>query len=282
MGKKHKCKKCPECEAGEKWAVPTADFFSLLLALFIALFAIASVNTEKMKAVKEEFVKIYDFAAVPEAATPVINLESENKDTGEKANSRDGQSAAIGQGALLVGTPSPDSKEISDVVEKIQQEIRNAALSGSPLEQSVDGVLLKLPAYVPFKGTSAAINDVDMQLFIKRIATIINMLPPNVDVSVRGYTDSQPLPQDTVFKDNMDLSNQRALSVMRELIKNGVNPQRLSTAGFGSAKPIAPNDSEENRAKNRRVEFYIFVSNDTPLDEPKRKNILDVLGELKK
>ncbi|WP_190278609.1 flagellar motor protein MotB [Sulfurospirillum multivorans] len=71
MGKK--CKKVV-CEAGEKWAVPFADFFSLLLALFIALFAIASTNTEKMKALKEEFVKIYDYSAKPEEATPVMNM----------------------------------------------------------------------------------------------------------------------------------------------------------------------------------------------------------------
>ena len=58
-------KKCPKCEcpAGEKWAVPFADFLSLLLALFIALYALASVNIEKQKALKEEFLKIYGFEA---------------------------------------------------------------------------------------------------------------------------------------------------------------------------------------------------------------------------
>lgn len=282
MGKKHKCKKCPECEAGEKWAVPTADFFSLLLALFIALFAIASVNSEKTKALKEEFIKIYDYAAIPEAATPVMSLDSQDKETGEKADNPDGQTAVMGGGALLVGDSSSTSQDISEVVEKIQQMLQSAATNGSPLEQSVDGVLLKLPTSVLFKGTSATINDADVQLFLKRIATIVNILPPSVEVSIRGYTDNQPLPSDAAFRDNIDLSNQRASSVMRELIKNGVDAQRLSTAGFGAAKPVAPNDSEENRAKNRRVEFYIFVSNDTPLDETKRKNILDVLGELKK
>ena len=54
MSKKKKC----ECPAGEKWAVPYADFLSLLLALFIALYALASVNMEKQKALKEEFVKL--------------------------------------------------------------------------------------------------------------------------------------------------------------------------------------------------------------------------------
>jgi len=280
MSKKCKCKKT-ECPPSEKWAVPTADFFSLLLALFIALFAIASTNTEKVKALKEEFVKIYDFAAVPEAATPIMNLQQEDKDTGQKSDNPS-EASASGGSMSLMSTPSSTSETVSEVIEKIQKELKNASLSGSPLEQSMDGVLLKLPAFVPFHGTSAAINDADIQLFIKRIATIINMLPTYVDVSVRGYTDNQPLPRDSAFKDNIDLSNNRAAAVMQELVKNGVSAERLSSAGFGSSKPITKNDNEENRAKNRRVEFYIFISNDTPLDKATQKTVLDALGELKK
>ena len=54
-----KKKKCPECPAGEKWAVPYADFLSLLLALFIALWAISETNPAKVEALKTEFVKIF-------------------------------------------------------------------------------------------------------------------------------------------------------------------------------------------------------------------------------
>ena len=56
-----KKKKCPECPAGEKWAVPYADFLSLLLALFIALYAISAVNISKVEALKTEFIKIFEF-----------------------------------------------------------------------------------------------------------------------------------------------------------------------------------------------------------------------------
>ena len=69
---------------------------------------------------------------------------------------------------------------------------------------------------------------------------------------------------------------------MRELIQNGVSPERLSTAGFGSAKPMTDNTTEENRAKNRRVEFYMYVSNDKPLDSAKQTNVLDALSKLQK
>ncbi|HEX5330876.1 flagellar motor protein MotB [Sulfuricurvum sp.] len=283
MGKKHKCKKCPECEAGEKWAVPTADFFSLLLALFIALFAIASVNKEKIRALKEEFVKIYDYAPVPEAVTPVVNMVSENKPTPEATANPAGAAPVAEGGSLLVGSPpQPVNQTASEAIKKIQQELKNASMGVGPLDQSMDGVLLKLPTSVPFRGANATIDNEELHLFLRRVTDIINTLPPTVDISIRGYTDNSPLPAGTPYKDNIELSAKRAETVMRELIRNGVAPERLSTAGFGSAKPVAENINEENRAKNRRVEFYMYVSNDTPLDQAKQNNILDALSKLQK
>ncbi len=277
-----KCKKCPECPAGEKWAVPTADFFSLLLALFIALYAIASTNKEKLRALKKEFVKIYDYTPAPEAATPVINMPSEPKPTEEKANPS-GEAPTSQGGSVLTSAPSKAaSQAISEAVKKIQQELKNASMSSSSLDQSMDGILLKLPTSIPFRGANATIDDEELHLFLRRVADIINTLPPSVDISIRGYTDDQPLPFGSPYKDNIELSAKRAETVMRELIGNGVSAQRLSTAGFGSAKAMADNSNEENRAKNRRVEFYMYVSNDKPLDAAKQSNILDALSKLQK
>ena len=101
---KKKCPKCPECPAGEKWAVPTADFFSLLLALFIALYALASVNKEKVKALKEEFVKIYDYAPAPEEISPVLPMNPESSDKSEKSSV--GKMPVSKGGALLENSPA--------------------------------------------------------------------------------------------------------------------------------------------------------------------------------
>lgn len=280
---KKKCKKCPECPAGEKWAVPTADFFSLLLALFIALFAIASVNKEKIKAVKEEFVRIYDFAPKPQEITPVVDMVSESKPVPDAESNPAGAAPISDGGSLLVGSPPSKSTEAaSEAIQKIQQDLKSASMGAGPLDQSMDGILLKLPTSVPFKGANATIDNEELHLFLRRVTDIINALPPSVDISIRGYTDNQPLPAGSPYKDNIELSSRRADTVMRELIRNGVNPDRLSTAGFGSAKPVAENTTEENRAKNRRVEFYMYVSNDTPLDQAKQNNILDALSKLQK
>lgn len=280
---KKKCKKCPDCPPAEKWAVPTADFFSLLLALFIALYAIASVNKEKIRALKEEFVKIYDYAPVPESVTPVMNMVTENKPTPDAKANPAGAAPVADGGSLLVGSPpTPSNQAVSEAIKKIQQELKSASMGAGPLDQSMDGVLLKLPTSVPFRGANATIDNEELHQFLRRVTDIINTLPPSVDISIRGYTDNQKLPAGSPYKDNIELSAKRAETVMRELIHNGVNPDRLSTAGFGSAKPVIDNATEENRAKNRRVEFYMYVSNDEPLDQVKQNNILDALSKLQK
>lgn len=278
MGKK-KGKKCPECEVCEKWAVPTADFFSLLLALFIALYALASVNKEKVRALKEEFVKIYDYAPAPEEISPVLPMNPESTDKSEKSSS--GKMPVSSGGALLDSTPTMgDGMTVASSTETDEQDAQTVSVGEGALDQTMDGVLLKLPATIPFRGSNASIDDQEMHLFIKRVADIINRLPPTVDISVRGYTDNLVLPRGSQYRDNLDLSSARAATVVRELIQNGVSADRLSSAGFGSAKPLAKNSSEANRAKNRRVEFYMFVSNDKKLDQEKQQNVLDSLAKL--
>ncbi|MDD5212221.1 MAG: flagellar motor protein MotB [Sulfuricurvum sp.] len=274
---KKKCKKCPECPAGEKWAVPTADFFSLLLALFIALYALASVNKEKVRALKEEFVKIYDYAPAPEEISPVLPMNPESTDKSEKSTV--GKMPVSKGGALLENSPTT-GEGTEQASSEQEAQMQNVSAGEGALDQTMDGVLLKLPATIPFRGSNATIDDQEMHLFVKRVADIIKTLPVSVDISVRGYTDNQTLPRGSQYRDNLDLSSARAATVVRELIQNGVAAERLSSAGFGAGKPLAANTSETNRAKNRRVEFYMFVSNDKKLDQQKQKSVLDSLAKL--
>jgi chemotaxis protein MotB len=257
-----KCKKVV-CEAGEKWAVPFADFFSLLLALFIALFAIASTNTEKMKALKEEFVKIYDYSAKPEEATPVMNM---NMKAGAATKDKDKGNA---------GGSSAQLEEIA----RMAQMIEKMNIGEGSLEQKIDGAIIKLPTKMLFAPGSAEIINSDSMLFLKRVSDIIAMLPKNVEVIVKGYTDTTPLPTGAKFQDNLELSSARANAVIRVLVRNGIAKDRLSSAGYGDTKPIASNDTAEGREKNGRVEFTMRISGP---DNAAKKSILDTLNTLNK
>jgi len=72
-----------------------------------------------------------------------------------------------------------------------------------------------------------------------------------IEVEIRGYTDNTGR-----YESNVKLSQSRANAVKAYLVEKGINETRILTHGFGPEKPIAPNDSKEGRAKNRRIEFY--------------------------
>jgi len=76
-------------------------------------------------------------------------------------------------------------------------------------------------------------------------------------IHIRGYTDDSPPPLGARFKDNLELSALRATHVLRHLLAQGIEPWRLTATGFGELEPLFPNTTEENRAKNRRMEFVL-------------------------
>lgn len=85
-----------------------------------------------------------------------------------------------------------------------------------------------------------------------QIEQILKLLNNNKDlnIAIYGHTDNTGTSQH-----NLELSKGRAKSVMQTLVSKGVNSRRLSFEGFGDTQPIATNDTEEGRAKNRRVEL---------------------------
>ncbi len=93
----------------------------------------------------------------------------------------------------------------------------------------------------------------------KKILSAVIPLLIYVDnpIVIEGHTDNIPLRYGGQFKDNFDLSFSRALAVTKFLIKGGIEEKRISVAGLGDLRPVAPNDTPENRMKNRRVEIII-------------------------
>jgi len=160
----------------------------------------------------------------------------------------------------------------------LKNEINEIAMSQGAtqvtIEESEKGFLLRLPAELLFKPGQAVIDNMDAILFLKRIAMIIDRLPNTIQVNVRGHTDNIQPGANSPFRDNWELSSARAVSVVKVLIENGVNPKRLSACGNAEFKPIATNATPEGRAKNRRVDLYFFSTEPT-LKEKVQHSILD-------
>ncbi|MFH2070318.1 MAG: flagellar motor protein MotB [Elusimicrobiota bacterium] len=92
---------------------------------------------------------------------------------------------------------------------------------------------------------------------LNEVARVIAPIPN--DIVVEGHTDNVPISAGAKYKSNWELSNARAFSVIDYFVEEkGVNPERLVSAGFGEHRPVAPNDTDENKAKNRRIEINII------------------------
>jgi outer membrane protein OmpA-like peptidoglycan-associated protein len=102
---------------------------------------------------------------------------------------------------------------------------------------------------------------------IQKAVAAIRAKFPNSIIQIAGHTDNVKVAPHAAFKDNQELSQLRAQSVMAYLIRTGMNPNLLSAVGYGDTKPIASNDTPEGRAKNRRVELVVSGTVEVTADD---------------
>ena len=246
MSKKKKC----ECPAGEKWAVPYADFLSLLLALFIALYALASVNMEKQKALKEEFIKIYKF--------PSANIVEE-QDKQEKAMTDEPVDDNVEGKKVIVHT-----LENKDEQEQNQNK-------GANLIELPNGSLMSVPANLAFESGKSEITSVFANDFLSNLAKLINAMPEDTEINVKGYAQESEV-RNSKHKDALELSTARANNVIRELVKYNVKPSRLYSSGFGSNK--------ESTLKDKSVVVFELHSNG-PITSEEDVNLESIFNKMK-
>ena len=246
MSKKKKC----ECPAGEKWAVPYADFLSLLLALFIALYALASVNMEKQKALKEEFIKIYKF--------PSANIVEE-QDKQEKAMTDEPVDDNVEGKKVIVHT-----LENKDEQEQNQNK-------GANLIELPNGSLMSVPANLTFENGKSEITSVFANDFLSNLAQLINAMPEDTEINVKGYAQESEV-KNSKHKDALELSTARANNVIRELVKYNVKPSRLYSSGFGSNK--------ESTLKDKSVVVFELHSNG-PITSEEDVNLESIFNKMK-
>ncbi len=192
-----------------------------------------------------------------------------------------GTKTEISKQRIQESTPIQKQDETSDAVNRVSQAVIDAnemmEKGHGPtitLEEAEEGFKVRIPTALLFKKGDAKIVNQDIILFLKRLALIINELPNDFEINVQGHTDNKDLDSSSPYKDNWELSTARAISVVKELIKNGVDPKRLSAAGFANYRPIATNATEKGREKNRRVEIYFYGKKSSNEDKLK-KSVLD-------
>lgn len=253
MGKK----KCPDCEKClPAWLAAFGDLMSLLLCFFVLLLSMSSMDAKKIS------------EAIGSLSGAMSVLEG-------------GTKTEISKQRIQESTPIENRDESSEQVNRVSQAIIDAnemmEKGHGPtisMEDAQEGFVIELPSSLLFKPGSATITNEDSLLFLKRIALIIDELPNTTRVSVQGHTDNQSPGKNSPFKDNWELSSARGISVLQELILDGVDPKRISAAGYAEFTPKATNATKSGREKNRRVELHFFGS-ESSTESKVKKSILD-------
>ncbi len=237
-------KKHPEHVNHERWLISYADFITLLFAFFVVMFAVSRVDTNKMGRFSESFSKAVGIEALSTAGSGI--LPGEGAVMPPIAGSGDGDGDATGN-------------ELEGLKKALTQKSENGEDSLKALEIIAvrNELVLRFPVGVVFDSGNDDIKEAALPALMA-IAKEVASRP--VELRVEGHTDDKPI-HTVRFRSNWDLSACRATAVVSELAKSGgIEPPRLSAAGYGEFHPLASNATPEGRAKNRRVDIVVRVA----------------------
>lgn len=249
---KHKKKHDHEEHIPEGWLIPYADLLTLLLALFIVLFASSNVDQTKLEKMSQSFNQVFSGGTSVFQASTASNSDISRTDkTDTTANPRTYELA-----------------KLDELKEEVNQYIKKNGLEDQ-IEATINssGLVLTIQDRALFSMGEATL-DADARTVAQSISGILEQAG-NREIVVSGHTDNVPI-NTARFPSNWELSSARATAFMRGLLTNeALNPNQFTLASYGEYKPIATNDTEAGRSKNRRVEVLIKPLVDLSEGSPK-------------
>ncbi|MES2319280.1 MAG: flagellar motor protein MotD [Pseudomonadota bacterium] len=230
-----------EPENHERWLISYADFITLLFAFFVVMYAISSVNEGKYKVFAMSLDNAFagkdtHVVMVPGQVQPMATLPS------PMARKRD---AALRREREAL---KKLAQELSDTLAPLVKEGKVRVTQNSL------GVSVEINASVLFDPGEARLAP-DSEQALRALGALLK--EDNHAIQVEGHTDDTRI-ANTLFPSNWELSAVRASSVVRLFVDAGVAEARLSAIGRASNVPVAPNDTPEGKARNRRVAVTIL------------------------
>lgn len=222
------------------WMTTFSDLMSLLLTFFILLFSMSSVSETQFNNVASSFQSIF-------------------------SGSGGGDGVLDGENGIRESLDSPGSSEELAQDEEMYKEVSEyigAGDLGSDVSAQISdrGVFVELKDAILFESGSAILKPEGVEV-LQQLKDLISGF--DNEIMIEGYTDDVPMSSRT-YATNWELSTARAVSVVRYLVEEeDIDPSRLSAVGYGEYRPVVNNDSEENRAKNRRVNILIMFDEES-------------------
>lgn len=224
-----KAKKCEEGAPG--WMVTYGDLMSLLLTFFILIVSFSSIQ---MSEYQKAMGSLKGALGVLKYKQSSVNLSP------KKMIQLNG----------LRNSPSKGGK-ISDIEKFIKENNLSDSIS---VAVTKNGIAIRMMSPILFQIGKANLKRSGLPI-LQKIVELARTFPNKI--RVEGHTDNVPI-HNSEFPSNWELSAIRAINVIHFFQNSGeISPKRLYYVGYGSNKPLVPNTSEQNRAKNRRVEIYL-------------------------
>ena len=262
----------------EAWAIPYGDLVTLLLAFFVVMYAISSVNEGKYRVLSDSLFAA--FRGTPRTMEPVQVGEKQVGSGADVKTTLVAQSMIQGQprsmlAAVPVKTGMPDTAETDKSQLNARQSARTKALQqvADQVARAMDDLVkanmvivrrtdfwieVEIRTDILFPSASAQLEPTAVGV-IEKLGEALAPFPN--PIRVEGHTDNRPI-KTVAFISNWELSAARAGSVVRVLASKGVGPDRLAVIGYGENRPLHANDTVEGRNGNRRV-VVVILSSDT-------------------
>lgn len=223
----------------DRWLVSYADFMTLLFAFFVVMYAISAVNEGKYKVLSDSLGSAFGLASE-------LDKNAKKSKPGNSLNK-----------AKVSEVVHQESSQMTDIANDILRSLAPLVKEGKvKVTQTARGVSVEINASLLFAQGDANLTE-ESKKALQAIAAVLKN--QRNDMEVDGYTDNVPI-SNQLFPSNWELSAVRASSVAREFAASGIAENRMMVVGYGSNRPISPNDSDQGRARNRRVEVVILSS----------------------
>jgi chemotaxis protein MotB len=242
-----------EAHNDERWLLTYADMITLLMALFMVLFSISSVNISKFKDLQRSLQDAFSGRVLPGGRSI---KEAGGSDQVETAGQSLPNPALQQRQGGLASAAAREQDDFQKLKAQIDAYARAHGLS-TKISTRVDrrGLHVRVLTDRLFFDSGSADIQPDGLTVVSKLSQLFAAERAH-PVQVEGHTDPQPIHSDR-FPTNWELSAARASSVVRTMVGDGVTAARLSAVGRAYLDPIAANDSVAGRARHRRVEFLL-------------------------
>ena len=285
----HHKKKGEHEEVSEAWLLPYSDLMTLLLAVFIVLFAVSKVDIVKAESIAQAFKGILQggdsvFIHNTGEYSPIDGGETQKtpqEDETDQENKPGESETTTGADESTTSREQTEEERLEE--ERLNQELLrkeqikkeqmdalknqvNTYIEQSGLTESFniieedDMLTLTMSGDVLFDSGSADLNEAKIGI-ARHLATMIQNVQDEglaFNIQISGHTDNVPISRNSRYSSNWNLSLARAASFMAAMIEDSrLDPRAFTAVGHGELDPVAPNDTPEGRGKNRRVEIQV-------------------------